>query len=110
MSVFFNLGMAVEIFYTIYAQYVTSTNSIKDMDLSSRSCLRYDEDMSLYPEINLKSFSKYSQKSCILECTAQEMYNECGCLPYHYSEFRQILKNDTYCDYKGLKCLSKMKG
>ena len=92
------------------AQYTESTDVVKEMPLFKRDCLRHDEDMTNYPDVKLTVFSNYSRKACLLECQALELFKKCECLPYYFPDFSSIWKQDTSCNYTGLKCLAEVSG
>ncbi len=56
-----------------------STDAVKSMDLSRRKCLNRDEDLT-DTGVHMQAFLKYSRASCLLECRAELLFEECGCL------------------------------
>ena len=77
------------------------------MPLDQRECLTPDEDLTQHPDLNYKVFTKYSRKSCLLECQANKIMKQCQCLPYYYPRFDLVWKQNTSCDFEGLKCLAE---
>ena len=107
---------------------VLSTDAVKDMSLGRRNCLNHDEDLdgtgvkvgggkSAFTPLFLSSFLltlsllkmdaflSYSRHSCLLECRARHLFDECGCLPYYYPDFSAVWGKSTSCDFDGLKCI-----
>ena len=50
----------------------------------------------------------YSKPSCLLECRARRMFEECDCLPYYYPNFQKVWDEDTTCTKEGLACLANI--
>ena len=81
-----------------------------DMSLSRRKCVTYNEDLKKVG-IDMEAFVNYSRPSCLLECRAKLLFEQCGCLPYFYPDFATVWhKNHTDCNDVGLKCLAERAG
>ena len=94
----FAIGSGKEVFVGIGAQYTTATEGVKAMSFNRRQCLKQDEK---HDGIILEVFSKYDQKSCLLECNARHMREQCGCLPYYYPDYEHVWKMKTTCNFTG---------
>ena len=103
----FPIGKGEEVFVGIRPEYLESSDDVKSMPLDQRQCLTADEDLTQYPDINYQVFAKYNRKACLLECQANRIMKLCNCLPYYYPRFDLVWKNNTACDFEGLKCLAK---
>ena len=108
------IGMAmdqnIQSYIGIRGNHFWTTDAANKLDLFQKRCLSRSDDLTKYPKIRLNLFSNYTQKGCILECFANLIYDQCGCLPYHYPDFYLVWKVNTTCDYNGLKCLSTVNG
>ena len=108
------IGMAmdknIQSYIGIRGYHSWTTDAANELNLFQKKCLSRFDDVTKYPKIRLNLFSNYTQKGCILECYANLIYDQCGCLPYHYPDFFLVWKVNTTCDYKGLKCLSTVNG
>ena len=108
------IGMAmdqnIQSYIGIRGNHFWTTDAANKLDLFQKRCLSRSDDLTKYPKIRLNLFSNYTQKGCILECFANLIYDQCGCLPYHYPDFYVVWKVNTTCDYNGLKCLSTVNG
>ena len=108
------IGMAmdqnIQSYIGIRGNHFATTEAANKLDLFQKRCLSRSDDLTKYPKIRLNLFSNYTQKGCILECYANLIYDQCGCLPYHYPDFYVVWKVNTTCDYNGLKCLSTVNG
>ena len=102
----FAIGKGEEVFVGIKPEYVESSEEVKNMPLRQKQCLFPEEDLGQYPDINLKVFAKYTRKACLLECQAERIMKQCNCLPYNFPSFHLVWKNNTACDFDGLKCLA----
>ncbi len=74
------------------------------MSLDRRECLLHDEDLT-DTGVKMEAFSNYSRPSCLLECRARHLFDECGCLPYYFPDFAPVWKKNTTCTLQGLKCI-----
>ena len=76
------------------------------MDFRRRKCVKANESMDDLPEAQrLKAFKQYDRTSCLLECRANLMQDECGCLPYYYPNFGSVWGKKTTCDLEGYQHL-----
>ena len=108
------IGMAmdqnIQSYIGIRGNHFATTEAANKLDLFQKRCLSRSDDLTKYPKIRLNLFSNYTQKGCTLECYANLIYDQCGCLPYHYPDFYLVWKVNTTCNYNGLKCLSSVNG
>lgn len=67
--------------------YVTiSTDTIRKLSIADRFCY--------FPDEKQLSISKsYTQKSCLIECRLNYIYEKCQCRPYYYN---MLGKNNFY--------------
>ena len=103
----FPIGKAEEVFVGIRPEYLESSDDVKSMPLDQRQCLTAGEDLSQHSDLNYQVFAKYNRKACLLECQANRIMKLCNCLPYYYPRFDLVWKNNTACDFEGLKCLAE---
>ena len=63
-------------------------------------------------DIELDVFEDYTRKNCVFECQAKEIFDKCGCLPYHYPDFHLAWEgvNSSTCNITGLLCLPRVPG
>ena len=94
----FAIGSGKEVFVGIGAEYTTATEGVEAMAFNRRQCLKQDEE---HDGIILEVFSQYDQKSCLLECNARHMREQCGCLPYYYPDNEHVWKMKTTCNFTG---------
>ena len=72
-----------------------------------RKCIYYGEDPASMPEsYRPKAFEQYTMIDCLLECNAERIMEECGCLPYWYPNFKEVWNRETSCNVTGLQCLA----
>ena len=72
-----------------------------------RKCIYYGEDPASMPEsYRPKAFEQYTMINCLLECNAERIMEECGCLPYYYPNFKEVWNRETSCNVTGLQCLA----
>ena len=77
------------------------------MDYRKRKCLYYGEAASEIPALyRPQAFKNYTMAHCLLECNARIVMSECGCLPYHYPDFRKVWNTETSCNISGIQCLA----
>ena len=77
------------------------------MSFDKRKCLYHGEAASKIPALyRPKAFKDYTMVNCLLECDAKIVMNECGCLPYHYPEFKKVRHTETSCNVSGIQCLA----
>ena len=86
-----------------------STEKVKSMYLDRRKCILVDENLKKVG-IQMDAFEDYSRSSCLLECRARKLYDECKCLPYYYPNFAKVWGKDTTCSKDGLRCLANYTG
>ena len=68
-----------------------STEKVKAMDLDRRQCILVDENLEeTAPHVKMEAFEEYSKPSCLLECRARRMFEDCDCLPYYYPNFQKV--------------------
>jgi amiloride-sensitive sodium channel len=79
------------------------------MTLERRNCILSDENLN-DTNIQMDAFNDYSRSSCLLECRARLMQEECGCLPYYFPNFGKVWNKNTTCNRTGLDCLSNVAG
>ena len=107
----FTLEQGNEAFVGIWASYTESTSKVEAMDISRRKCIKANEPWSELPEeFHLLAFKHYRRASCLLECRANQLQKECGCLPYFFPHFEGVWKVDTSCNLTGLACLANKLG
>ena len=73
------------------AMSLSSSDSVRDLDISQRGCLFPDEQP---PGVPLKFYSQYSHHTCIFECALTLAADIEGCTPWYLP--RQA--NSTMCD------------
>ena len=79
------------------------------MDLDRRQCILVDENLEeTAPHVKMEAFEEYSKSSCLLECRARRMFEECNCLPYYYPNFQKVWDMNTTCTKEGLACLANI--
>ena len=85
------------------------------MPFEIRQCLyRHNDPVSRHwrnteqytPEV----FRDYAMTNCVLECRAQHIMDECGCLPYFYPRFKSMSDKELSCNVTGLAKLSEKYG
>ncbi len=105
----FAVGSGNVAYIGVGARITTSTETVKNMDIHRRNCVRHDEtDDSLDDAaIDMDIFEHYSRRSCLLECRAHLLRKECQCLPYYFPNFGSVWKENTACNITGLKCLAR---
>jgi Amiloride-sensitive sodium channel len=74
-------------------EVIETDEDVRSIRLEKRQCIFQDER-------KLEFFKVYSKESCEMECLAQEVLAECGCVPFFY------IRNSTtrVCDLKGQMC------
>ena len=73
------------------AMSLSSSDSVRDLDVSQRGCLFPDEQP---PEVPLKFYSEYSHPTCLFECALTLAADLEGCTPWYLPR----LENSTLCD------------
>ena len=73
------------------AMRLSSSDSIRDLNVGQRKCLFQDEQP---PEVPLKFYSEYSHPTCLFECALTLATNLEGCTPWYLPR----LENSTMCD------------
>ena len=99
-------------FFVIFSNFLLllfSTDTVRDMDLEKRKCIKKDEDLEAIG-IKLEAFQNYSRPSCLLECRAKKLYEVCQCLPYYIPDFSKVWNKPIVCNRTGLECLSNITG
>ena len=81
-----------------------SSETVVKMSVDRRKCLTRNEDLT-GSDVIMEAFQDYSRPSCLLECRARLLRDECKCLPYYYPDFSSSWKMNTTCDLDGLKCI-----
>lgn len=72
------------------------TSKVRRLIFYQRQC-RFDD------ESNLSHFPYlYSFSICRTECKIKMMLEFCGCIPFFY----RAIKSESYCGYRGLKCIA----
>ena len=88
---------------------ISSTETVKDMILNKRKCLKHDEDLGVVG-IKLEAFQNYSRPSCLLECRSKKLFELCNCLPYYIPDFSKVWNKPVVCNQTGLQCLANITG
>ena len=87
--------------------FFSSSDNVKAMSFDKRKCLYHGEAASKIPALyRPKAFKDYTMVNCLLECDAKIVMDECGCLPYHYPEFKKVWHTETSCNVSGIQCLA----
>ena len=94
----FALGSGKVAYVGIGAQYTEASKAVESMSFERRDCLKKDENIE---GVKLEVFSKYDQKSCLMECNARYMMSQCDCLPYYFPNFEHAWKRPTSCNLAG---------
>ncbi len=85
------------------------TVNVGSMGIRGRSGVRCDgtgEELS-DAGINMALFYNYTRRSCLLECRAQKLREDCGCLPYYFPDFGKAWNETMTCNATGLRCLAQ---
>ena len=104
----FAIGAGNVAYIAVGAQHTESTEAVKDMHIARRNCILHEDtaaDMYDQLEVKLDIFSNYSRQSCLMECRARKIFQQCGCLPYFFPRFDSVWNKNTNCDLDGLECM-----
>ncbi|XP_028046605.1 pickpocket protein 28 [Monomorium pharaonis] len=78
---------------SIAGTFIRGTESLRGIPLEKRLC---------YFDNEIPGEIRYSYQSCISDCIAERMYNQCGCLPFYYPE---MSKGKRICYLSDVNCL-----
>ncbi|KAG7203400.1 hypothetical protein KM043_013468 [Ampulex compressa] len=99
------VALETETFLTIDPEKAYSTSDVRDLAISTRNCIFYDEaDRIGFGNVKNRNFTfvRYSYLNCMAECRATTINANCGCIPYY------IPQNGTrVCNLKDVPCLAK---
>ena len=70
---------------------LSSSDSIRDLEVSQRGCLFSDEQT---PDVPLRFYTEYSHRTCIFECALSLAAGGERCIPWYLPR----LANSTMCD------------
>uniref|UniRef100_A0A1B0FV54 Putative sodium channel protein nach rhagoletis zephyria n=1 Tax=Lutzomyia longipalpis TaxID=7200 RepID=A0A1B0FV54_LUTLO len=73
----------------------TADDSVRELSVSQRNCLFYDEKIRRLPS--------YSLNLCTMECRARAALNACGCKPFFYP-----FVQGPDCNVEGIFCLNRL--
>lgn len=83
----------------IQAEKVESEKYVRYISKNSRNCLFENE-------MRLELYNEYTQRNCVVECSAGALLAHCGCLPY----FKPMMHgNETICDILDSTCVERVR-
>ena len=97
----FAIGSGKEVLVGIGAQYTTASEGVEAMSFERRKCYKGFEKEEKPNGMVMEVFSNYDQKSCLMECNARKIRDECECLPFYFPDFEQAWHMDTACNLTG---------
>ena len=84
----FITGIGHEHYVALNRYSVWYTSAIPDVSFEKRQCyVDGEQSLKYHPDV------KYSRSSCLHECRAEKIMEECHCLPYF---IRSILRLNSY--------------
>lgn len=92
----FDYGKSLEVLLRVST--ITSDADLRNIDIKNRNC--YVEH-----ERRLEYFRMYTKSNCERECRSLIVFNECGCVPFHYVRNRTM----KVCDIPGTDCAWRYK-
>ncbi|XP_017493088.1 PREDICTED: pickpocket protein 28-like [Rhagoletis zephyria] len=83
----------------IQTEKVESDRYVRYISKNSRRCLFENE-------MHLDFYNEYTQRNCVVECSADTLLAHCGCLPY-FKPMRY--GNETICDIRDTACVERVR-
>ncbi|XP_046736820.1 sodium channel protein Nach-like [Diprion similis] len=103
------IRMDEETFLSVTPEVTYSTNDVRNLPLSKRSCIFSDEGEDL-----IAPPGNYSYHNCLSICRLQTIWEKCGCIPYYHKYLRfasvGLAENDAninvrICNLTDVKCV-----